>query len=200
MNSEAAVRIAGILGASYLGVRDNWPLVKSALTEEHIFSVPCAIAALATVRVECGPEFRPVHEFGSEEYLNTLYDTRADLGNTPEKDGDGARYCGRGFIQITGRANYGRYGSLLDLDLVAHPELAMVPANAARILAKYFKLERINRMAEAGEWQLIRRIVNGGRNGMNLFLALVSALQAEAAAWEGSGKPAAPAQRATTIS
>lgn len=62
------------------------------------------------------------------------YEGRLDLGNT--HSGDGRRYKGRGFVQITGRANYANWGSRLGLDLVGKPELASRPDVAAQILVQ----------------------------------------------------------------
>ena len=59
------------------------------------------------------------------------YEGRRDLGNT--QPGDGKRYW-EGYIQITGRANYRRYGKKLGIDLENNPELAEQPDIAARVL------------------------------------------------------------------
>ena len=49
--------------------------------------------------------FEPVEEMGGNAYLNRMYDTRTDLGNTPQRDGDGAKYAGDGYVQNTGKTN-----------------------------------------------------------------------------------------------
>jgi len=59
------------------------------------------------------------------------YENRADLGNSQK--GDGARYKGRGYIQITGRASYTYWSNRLGVDLIKHPELAARPDIAAKI-------------------------------------------------------------------
>jgi len=90
--------------------------------------------ALATAHHECRLE--PIKEKGGRQYLSK-YDTgnlaRA-LGNTPQADGDGILYAGRGLVQLTGRTNYERAGKMLGQDLLGNPDLALVPANATRIL------------------------------------------------------------------
>ena len=68
------------------------------------------------------------HESAGLYYTEELasgdaYDTRIDLGNTPQKDGDGRLYKGRGFIQVTGKANYRTLSKVLNEDLVKNPQL-----------------------------------------------------------------------------
>lgn len=60
------------------------------------------------------------------------YEWRSDLGNN--QSGDGPRYKGRGFVQITGRRNYTDWSQRLGIDLVGNPEKALDPAIAAKIL------------------------------------------------------------------
>lgn len=62
------------------------------------------------------------------------------LGNT--EPGDGAKYIGRGYIQLTGRANYAKYGSLAGHDLINNPKLLMNPTIAAEVSVKYM-LDRV---------------------------------------------------------
>jgi len=90
--------------------------------------------ALATAWHEARLE--PIKERGGFAYLSK-YDTgrlARMLGNTPAADGDGIKYAGRGLVQLTGTANYRKAGEFLGLDLLANPDLALTPENAARIL------------------------------------------------------------------
>ena len=57
-----------------------------------------------------------------------------DLGNT--KDGDGPRFKGRGYVQLTGRYNYENWSKILGKDLVDNPGLAAKPKIAAEILVR----------------------------------------------------------------
>ena len=73
---------------------------------------------------------------GTEVYFDK-YENRIDLGNT--EPGDGRKFRGRGFIQITGRANYARAGKDLSLDLVNDPEMAAFPSVAAKIAVWFWQ-------------------------------------------------------------
>jgi len=149
-----------------------WPLVLQALDQQGINTLPAQIAAAATIQVEVGKRWQPIRELGSNNYFTRMYEGRQDLGNT--EPGDGARYCGRGYIQITGRANYREFG------LEDSPEDALGEGVAAGVLALYFRRRKIPRLAAAGEWIRVRKAVNGGTNGLQTFLAAVRALSASA--------------------
>lgn len=161
----------------------NWPLVHAALTSHGIGDRPVQIAAIATIAVETG-SFAPIPEWASGDE----YEGRADLGNV--YPGDGRRYKGRGYIQLTGRSNYRAYGAAIGVDLEGLPDLALDPTLAAQVFAIYFAEHRIQwylapapltscvDLARDGEWQGVRLAVNGGTNGLAPFLSYVRALQA----------------------
>jgi predicted chitinase len=172
--------IASCLQVKTENVEKYWPDVEICLESldiagRMIASKLSKIGALATIRVET-MTFEPRHELGGTDYLNRKYDERTDLGNTPEDDGDGAKYAGRGLIQITGRSNYESYGKKLGIDLVADPELAMQPHVSASIFAAYWTERRIDMAAAAQDWRLVRKLVNGGYNGLPDFLSYVDRL------------------------
>ena len=176
-----AATIARVTGVPAENVAANWPLLHAALEERGIADRPVQLAAIATVAVETG-SFQPIPEYASGDE----YEGRADLGNT--QPGDGRRYKGRGFIQITGRSNYLTYGRQLNLNLIYDPDSALDPTIAAKILAVYFTDHRIQwepkpaplmnvaDLARAGEWRGVRVAVNGGENGLPRFLSIVNAL------------------------
>ena len=151
-------------------VASTWKVVKQALAEQAIGGKASSIAAIATIAIETRA-FKPIPEFASGD----AYDGRLDLGNT--RPGDGARYKGRGFIQITGRAQYREYGVKLGIPLEDNPELALRPDVAARVLSLYMRNKDMWSAAEAGDWRLVRIKVNGGLNGYEDFKRIVDALE-----------------------
>jgi predicted chitinase len=69
-----------------------------------------------------------------EAFFNTVYGNK--LGNSSN---EGYLYRGRGFFQLTGKANYERYGNMIGVDLVSNPDLANDPEIAAKIAVEYVK-------------------------------------------------------------
>ena len=158
-------------GAPVNRVRASWPLLYAALSRNGIAGVATQKAMIATVTVEC-PPWKPISEWGEHPEYDTGSKAKR-LGNTPEKDGDGQKYEGRGFIQLTGRANYEGFGLALGVDLLKEPDLALQPRIAADIAALYFKWRHVDRAAEAGDWMKVRKLVNGGMNGWEHFAGVL---------------------------
>jgi putative chitinase len=100
---------------------------------------------------------------GPDAIAERIYGGRRELGNT--QPGDGARYIGRGYVHLTGRANYEAAGRALGLDLVNHPELAEEPAHAARIAVWFWSTHPVSGPARRGDVPGVTRIINGGLNG-----------------------------------
>ena len=157
-------------------INSHLPNVTAALQERELTTKPMVLMALATIRAE-SEGFEPVSELPSRfnsspgGHQFDLYDHRTDLGNRGAPDGE--RFRGRGFVQLTGRANYADVGASLGMgnDLLDEPELANDPLIASRILAA-FLATRCNRIKEAlKDRDLIhaRRLVNGGSHGIDRF-------------------------------
>lgn len=92
------------------------------------------------------------------------YEGRLDLGNIVK--GDGRRFKGRGIFQLTGRANYARFGDLLGIDLVKKPALAADPLVSLRTAALYWSDRKLSPFADKDQLQPITRRINGGLNGL----------------------------------
>lgn len=117
---------------------------------------------IAQILHESG-EFRYVEELGSDKYLSK-YDTgqlAKNLGNTPEADGDGQLYKGRGLIQVTGLDNYRRCGQALQLPLIQKPELLEMPRNAVASACWYWKSKNLNRHADLNAITACSIAING---------------------------------------
>lgn len=106
----------------------------------------------------------------SEEIASgKAYDTgklAVRLGNTPQADGDGQKYKGRGLIQITGRANYEAYKKYCGFDVVTKPQLLAQPVGAIRSAMWFWKTKGLNELADRDEFMVITKRINGGINGI----------------------------------
>lgn len=126
-------------------------------------------AFIAQVGHESG-QFRYVRELGGDQYLSK-YDTgplAKRLGNTPEADGDGQKYRGRGLIQITGHDNYLACSKALfgDDRLLRTPELLEQAEWACKSAAWFWSSRNLNALADVGDIDGITRRINGGLNGL----------------------------------
>jgi predicted chitinase len=108
--------------------------------DAEITDLRWAAYMLATVKHECADTWRPITERGSKAYC-AKYETGTPigkrLGNTTP--GDGWKYRGRGYVQITGRANYAKLSDALNLpadeNLLDYPDNALIPAVAYSIMS-----------------------------------------------------------------
>lgn len=157
-------------------IKRNLPSVLGALVKAKLADRLMVLMALATVRAET-ESFEPLAE-GRSRYNTSpnghpfdLYDARRDLGNRGRPDGE--RYRGRGYVQLTGRFNYAKFGNALGLGskLVAQPDLACEPAIAGRLLAAFLGAQEraIKEALLAADYAGARRLVNGGRHGLERF-------------------------------
>lgn len=109
------------------------------------------------------------HESGDLLYTEELasgaaYEDRADLGNT--QPGDGRRFKGRGFLQLTGRANYAAYGAAVGRDLLTDPgAVSREPALCVGVATWFWTRHGLNVLADADDCEAITRRINGGLNG-----------------------------------
>jgi hypothetical protein len=135
---------------------------------------------------------------------------RARHGDAPIPDlNEGEKYRGRGFVQITGKYNYGvmqrLVGEELEIDLLAHPEEAEEPETAAEILATYLARHRatIEKEMKAGHYEKARKVVN--KQGLEWhkierMVHAYDALQAKKAAKAAAAKTMGPPRPGTVVS
>lgn len=148
-------------------ILDAWDLQKSMSDPRWLAYI------LATAWHEVAETMQPIRERGGAAYFFKMYDMHgsrpkvaATLGNT--QPGDGAKFYGRGLVQLTGRTNYARASQKLGADLIANPDLALKPVHAVKItfagmkegwftgkkLADYFSATKDDPVGA-------RRIING---------------------------------------
>lgn len=126
---------------------------------------------------ETAMTMQPIREMGGTAYLTRNYDVNGNnpsrarsMGNT--NPGDGVKYCGKGFVQITWKNNYARMGKLLGFDLVNNPDLAMDPKIAVQIMFRGMTdpnprntFSGVNLQhyiyGQRGDWVGARHVING---------------------------------------
>ena len=144
------------------------PLIKAAR------AVGITGTELAQFIAQCAHEtlnFTRMGERGGNDYFMKKYDKKYNpvnanlLGNT--KIGDGARYHGRGYIQLTGRWNYRTVGRVLGLDLEGHPELADHTDVAAKIAVWYWLNRVTNKVDDFTNTRDVTKTINSKLAGLD---------------------------------
>ena len=107
------------------------------------------------------------YERKPEKIANKVYGGR--MGNGPESSGDGAKYCGRGYIQLTGKDNYTAFGKSIGEDVCANPQV-VAEKYALLSAAWFFNKNGLHKMADGGATDAvvtsITKRVNGGTIGL----------------------------------
>lgn len=171
--------LAAITGAPEYNLKTYWfPIAAMipATKKSHI-------AALATGATEVG-SFEPINEYGDYAYFMYMYDITSPDPNRREVArqlgniyaGDGNTYHGRGIIQLTGRANYRRYGQRFGIPLEDNPNLALDANVSAMVFSAFMADHNSFVLAEQNNWPAVRRSVNGGLNGYDKFINIVNQL------------------------
>lgn len=125
---------------------------------------------LATFKHETAHTMMPIDEIGSDERFNRIYGPQTTvgkrLGNT--QAGDGALFHGRGYVQLTGRANYTKMATLIGQPLVTNPALVKDPAIAYEIAIRgmiggLFTGKKLSQFINDNktDFENARRIING---------------------------------------
>jgi peptidoglycan L-alanyl-D-glutamate endopeptidase CwlK len=157
-------------------IKTNLQFVLQAISNVRLGDKSMVLMALGTIRAETA-SFEPISEGRSrfntspDGHAFDLYDNRRDLGNRGEPDGE--RFKGRGFVQLTGRANYTTFSDKLGMgtQLVDDPEKANDPKIASQLLALFLKDKeaRIRDALDSGDLAAARKLVNGGSHGLDEF-------------------------------
>ena len=98
-----------------------------------------------------------------EKLGNQVYAGR--MGNGPPSSGDGFRFRGRGYIQITGRDAYREIGVLIGQDLENAPDLAVEPEHALLVTCGFWQWKGLSAICDTGDYAAATRRINGGLNG-----------------------------------
>lgn len=99
-----------------------------------------------------------------EAIANRIYANR--MGNRDELSGDGFAFCGRGLIQLTGRANYQAFADSLEMKIEDVPEYLQTFEGAAQSACWFWESNNLNRFADAGDIKGLTKAINGGYIGL----------------------------------
>lgn len=99
-----------------------------------------------------------------EKIANKVYANRMANGN--EASGDGWKYSGKGFIQITGKTNYEALSNYTKVDYVSAPELLLNEADSMISALWYWNTADLNKFADKDDILTITKRINGGTNGL----------------------------------
>jgi putative chitinase len=110
------------------------------------------------------------YERQPEKIANKVYSGR--MGNT--EDGDGAKYIGRGLIQLTGKDNYIAFGEAIGEDLVSNPQLVEEPRYAALSAGWFWNKRGLNALADAMDITTLTIRINGGKIGIDDRIAKIN--------------------------
>jgi putative chitinase len=123
---------------------------------------------LAAFVAQCCHEsgvFRYLREIWGPTALQSAYDTRADLGNS--QPGEGFKFRGAGWIQVTGKYWFDKIGHELGLDLVGNPDQANDPNVATLMSLAWWKLTGMNAIADSGDVAAVTKRINPGLLGLD---------------------------------
>jgi len=105
-----------------------------------------------------------LQNYSAENVHNSMYANR--MGNGDFASGDGSRYKGRGYIQLTGRDNYRLIGEDIGEDLENNPDLMLDPKIAEKASVAWWKRNVQTEQPDYTDVEAVTRIVNGGVNGL----------------------------------
>lgn len=163
---------------------------------------------LATAKHETANTMQPIGEYGGNAYFHRMYDPDGERGDFARRNGntepgDGVRFHGRGYVQLTWRSNYAKMAALTGVDLVGNPELALDPKIASLILFEGMKSGMFTGVGLGTYFNQVkddpvnaRRIINGTDRAYDIaeihrdFLAAITAATASNTAGSCTAAPA----------
>jgi putative chitinase len=110
------------------------------------------------------PESAAAYEKQPQKIANRIYGNR--MGNRDEASGDGFRFRGSGFLQLTGMNNFYHAGQALGVDFIMQPELVRTPMYAAQTAGWFWQTHRLNQYADSGDILTMTKRINGGTIGL----------------------------------
>ena len=110
------------------------------------------------------PEEAAAYEKQPQKIANRIYSNR--MGNRDEASGDGWRFRGSGFLQLTGHSNFYHAGQALGVDFVMQPELVRTPMYAAQTAGWFWQTHKLNQYADNGDFVTMTKRINGGTIGL----------------------------------
>jgi putative chitinase len=110
------------------------------------------------------PEEAAAYEKQPQKIANRIYSNR--MGNRDEASGDGYRFRGSGFLQLTGHSNFYHAGQALGVDFVMQPELVRTPMYAAQTAGWFWQTHKLNQYADSGDFLTMTKRINGGTIGL----------------------------------
>lgn len=157
--------------------------------------------ALATAYHETASTMQPIKEYGGTSYFTRMYDVtgarpQMAVANGNTCAGDGPRYCGRGYVQLTWKNNYTKAGRECGVDLASDPDRALEPDIAAKIMRRgmqegWFTGKKFSDYlpgsgpASLAQFTAARRIINGTDKAAQVADHAVKFQQAlEAGGWK----------------
>ena len=111
------------------------------------------------------PEEAAAYEKQPQKIANRIYGNR--MGNRDEASGDGFRFRGSGFLQLTGMNNFYHAGQALGVDFIMQPELVRTPMYAAQTAGWFWQTHRLNQYADSRDFVTMTKRINGGTIGLD---------------------------------
>ncbi|CAB4122824.1 COG3179 Predicted chitinase [uncultured Caudovirales phage] len=142
---------------------ETWGFRK--LVESMFYSDPVHLMNVFPREIHSISDARELIQEGQEAIANRVYASR--LGNGDETSGDGWKYRGRGFIQLTGKYNYKQVGKQIAMDLVNKPEILELPDLAAEAAVRFWDFHSCNVYADDDDVEAVTARINPSLQGLD---------------------------------